>query len=273
MNILRRVLRPTGISGLKAKIHRTLLQRGQGPDTIRIAKEKVLTHLLELHGRTVAYGPFSGMKLAEETWWGGFDVIPKILGVYEEHVVSALFELLDRVDGPFVDIGAADGFYACGVALSRPSVSVYAFEESKKGRKSLDANAKLNGCAELIDVQGAASLKCLKTLAKEHEQAVILMDIEGFEYDLLQEKGLSDLSNLHMIVELHPWKSNNGSKKQSLLLELASEFFDVEFIHRKSYNPNAFWELSNFSDDERLLSMSEGRPENMDWLVLSPKNQ
>ena len=47
--------------------------------------------------------------------------------------------------------------------------------------------------------------------------------------------------------------------------------FNVSCIQRDYYNPNHFSELDDFSDEERLLAFSEGRPKNMKWLVLEPK--
>ena len=51
----------------------------------------------------------------------------------------------------------------------------------------------------------------------------------------------------------------------------ASLEFDARFIERKTYNPNEFEELLEFSDDERLLAFSEGRVKLIQWLVLTPK--
>ena len=57
-------------------------------DAIRDARRKVLNTLLAQHNSKVGYGPFKGMKLNSNTWWGKFDLISKILGVYEEHVAE-----------------------------------------------------------------------------------------------------------------------------------------------------------------------------------------
>ena len=42
-------------------------------DAIRDARRKVLNTLLAQHNSKVGYGPFKGMKLNSNTWWGKFD--------------------------------------------------------------------------------------------------------------------------------------------------------------------------------------------------------
>ena len=58
---------------------------------------------------------------------------------------------------------------------------------------------------------------------------------------------------------------------QETLLSNVDKWFDARFIERKTYNPNEFEELLEFSDDERLLAFSEGRVKPIQWLVLTPK--
>ena len=54
---------------------------------------------------------------------------------------------------------------------------------------------------------------------------------------------------------------------------LSKNFFDDSIIKRESYNPNLFLELDQFTDEERLISFSEGRDNNMSWLILEPKKK
>lgn len=240
-------------------------------DEITKAKEKVLAHVLNVHNGVVAYGPFKGMKLSRDVWWGRFDVISKTLGTYEQHVVEKLFQLRKSTRGPFVDIGAADGYFAIGAAISGLGDLVFAYESSADARGALKSNAQLNGCSETITIRTEATFESLLALMATYKEALILIDIEGAEFELLREETLSLLSESHVVVELHPAFVENGHKKQESLLNEARRFFNIELIERQCYNPNEFDELRQFSDDERLLALSEGRSNNMQWLVLSPK--
>ena len=62
----------------------------------------------------------------------------------------------------------------------------------------------------------------------------------------------------------HFWSFNT-----SVFFLLASDYF-VHF-RDTSKNPFNFDILDGFSDDEKYLMMSEGRPKTMNWIVLCPK--
>jgi hypothetical protein len=84
----------------------------------------------------------------------------------------------------------------------------------------------------------------------------------------LSLKVLKVLKDCHIICELHKFY---GEKKYYDLIENSKKIFKTELIKRSSYNPSKFKELDSFSDDERLLALSEGRKSNQEWLILTPK--
>ena len=49
--------------------------------------------------------------------------------------------------------------------------------------------------------------------------------------------------------------------------------FKVEIIKDNAKNPFNYKILDSFTDDEKYLMMSEGRPETMQWLILYPKKK
>ena len=59
--------------------------------------------------------------------------------------------------------------------------------------------------------------------------------------------------------------------KQQRLLDSCKNFFEISLVKRETYNPNKFEELDKFSDEERLIAFGEGRENNMNWLILTPK--
>ena len=46
-----------------------------------------------LFNATVGYGPFKGLKFADQYWWGTTDRASMILGLYEREVLDALIEV------------------------------------------------------------------------------------------------------------------------------------------------------------------------------------
>ena len=139
-NLVKRVVRFYRRHGLRYTIVRMVMGLLREHDAIHKSKQKVLSALLLKHKSIVAYGPFKGMKLSQNVWWGQFDLITKILGVYEEHVLKKLSEISKKIDAPFVDIGAADGYFAVGMAFGGYFSQVYAYEISPRGRERLLAN-------------------------------------------------------------------------------------------------------------------------------------
>lgn len=270
---LKKVFRNLKRDGIRYSIVRILMAvlYLTEKNTIHDSKAKLLKTLLLRHHSKVGHGPFKGMGLNQDMWWGKFDLISKILGTYEEHVVKKICDFTKIVDGPFVDIGAADGYFAVGVAFGGLCDGVVAYEISPSGRKKLTANIKQNNCEDRISVQEEASYKSLKILLKKYKCAVILIDIEGAEYELLNSDMLELLKDCYVICELHPFFVEHGIKKEEFLMNDAKVFFNVSAIQREYYSHKDFIELDEFSDDERLLAFSEERPRNMKWLILEPK--
>ena len=109
-------------------------------------------------------------------------------------------------------------------------------------------------------------------IKKKFSSGMILIDIEGEEYNLLNKKALSLLKNFHIIIEMHPFLVENGFSKNQKLIRYSAKYFNIEISHRINYSPSKFKELSNFTEDEQLLALSEGRSEKTSWLLLSPKD-
>ena len=262
------VLKKDGFSWTIVRIFLRILKQ---PNEIQRAKNKVLNKIILEHGHQVAYGTFKGMKLSKNTYWSKNDIITHILGVYEKHVLKKIIEFSKKGNYPFIDIGAADGYFAIGMAFSEIFNKIYAFEIDERGRKSLNRNIGNNLCKDKVVVDIEANFETLKEIVDKNKSAVILIDIEGSEFDLLDNKLLRLLSNCYIVCELHPALSANGFEKQNMLINNAKAFFDVSIIQRESYCPNKFSELNEFTDEERLIAFGEGRENNMNWLILEPK--
>lgn len=240
-------------------------------DAITRAKQKVLTKLLDVHGPVVSYGPFKGMKLNQASWWGRFDLISKILGTYEPHIVDRLVVFAEQGGKTFVDIGSADGYFPIGLTSAAIFEKAYAFEISGEARAKMQIAIELNGCGEKIVIGEEANAQTLQKVMEASKDAVVLIDIEGAEYDFLDDAVLGMIKNCRVICELHPWLAKDGQQKEQDLEARANKIFRVSFLQRETYEPNKFSVLEEFSDDERLLSCSEGRGENTRWMLLEPR--
>src|SRR6476659_6966695 len=82
--------------------------------------------------RQVLQGPFRGMQYLSRAYFGS--VLPKLLGTYElelREVIESICQLgADRI----VDVGAAEGYYAVGLAVRSPGSTIVGFELDATGR-------------------------------------------------------------------------------------------------------------------------------------------
>ena len=257
--------------GIIQTLVRIILKIFNSPNEIQKSKNKVLNHLVKIHGHKVAYGKFTGMKLNKNSYWSKNDLITQILGVYEQHILEQLIEFSKEKDSILVDIGAADGYFAVGAVYSGLFNKVYAFEIEKEGRKNLTYNSELNSCGSKIYIDIEANNNSLKKIIDNHKKVVILIDIEGEEFKLLNLETINLLSKCNLIIELHPSLVPDGIAKQEQLINYCKPYFDISLSRRENYNPNLFDELNQFTDEERLIAMGEGRENNMSWLILKSK--
>ena len=147
-----------------------------------------------------------------------------------------------------------------------------AFEQNIKGRKIIKINSELNSVNKKIQVYGKADSNILNKIQNmDLKKTLLLIDIEGNEFNLLNQSFLNFFSNSLLIVEIHNWVDNFWSKYEKLL-KLASNYFKIEFIKNHKRDLCNLKEFRDFTDDNRLLMISESRPCIMRFLVLIPKH-
>lgn len=252
-------------------IRRLIKEKFYSNEILR-TKKKISAKIFKQLKGNVKYGPFKGMKMLEEQTWG-VETISKLLGNYEKHVVTKVVELSDKHD-LFVDIGAADGYFAIGFIVSESFSRCICYESSPRSRAALRKNASVNSVEDKIKIEEYANHTNISKLLTENPSCFILCDIEGGEFELFDDEILRLAKNCTILIELHHNLPDNNysSDQKSQLLSNASAYFSIEYLNRLSPSIYEFPEMVNFSDDERLLAFSEGRPVEMEWVLLSPKN-
>ena len=239
----------------------------------RVDRRKlVLDYLLNIHHGRIAYGPFKGMKISSEhVSWGDGDLATKILGVYEKVVLDKIVKLSKSVSGPFIDIGSADGYYVIGTTYTGLFQQAHAFEINPKGQEATQYNAHINSVTDKVHIHGLANKREIKPLIALHKEALVLIDIEGAEFDLLDTDMLETLRKCTLIIESHPLFIKNGFEREKEMLKMASKHFEIEKLNGQFVSPNEFDELKEFSDNERLLSFSENRQWAGYWFLMTPR--
>ncbi len=165
---------------------------------------QVATYLVRAaaHRRVVA-GPFRGMRV-ELSPLSGRHLLGYILGSQELELRDAIGRIIARRYPTILNVGAADGYYAVGLALQSPATRVAAFEALPEMRPVIARTAAANGVSDRIAIGRtctAADLRnCLDAAASP---AFVLMDIEGGEVELLDPARVPQLRHADILVETH----------------------------------------------------------------------
>lgn len=224
-------------------------------------------------GSTVAFGPFTGLRLDDSSWWGAADRGSMLLGFYEREVLEWLARACER-RSTLVDLGAADGYYAVGCLTSGLVERAVAFEASDEGQAAIRANARANGVADRIEVRGVADPTFAASLSASSQvdfrEAVVIIDIEGGEFDVLTSACIGSLAGAMIVVELHEWVEGAERGLQRIIAD-AEPDFEISFLTTGARDLSPFTILRDWPDDDRWILCSESRRHLMRWLVLTPK--
>ena len=227
----------------------------------------------KISNNKILYGPYSGTKILSSYGWSNIDFCPKYLGNYEYQVQKKIIDLNKKKKFDyFIDLGAAEGYHIICLLKKKIFKQGLAFEISKKSREILKKNAQINKLNNRIRIYKDANLSSLKNTLRNfnHRRLLFLVDIEGQEYDLFDKDFCKIFSKGTFIIEEHPFNISNKRKIKNFNQNI-KKYYNVEILKDAPKNPFNFSILEKYSDDEKYLMMSEGRPESMKWLILQPK--
>jgi hypothetical protein len=240
---------------------------------IDIRKNALGAEIQRLSKNKILYGPYSRVKIINSYGWSNSDVATKYLGTYESHIQEKIIFLSKKYKlNNFIDLGAAEGYHIISLLKKNYFSKGSAFEINAKSRSLLKKNAKLNGVSKKMSIFSNATFDTLrKNLNKQDlKKMLFLVDIEGHEFKLFDEKFCNHFSKCFFIVEDHNFNIPNIKILSNFYKTIQKKFY-VEFIRDQSKKPFEITILDKFSDDEKYLMMSEGRPQTMQWIVLKPK--
>jgi predicted O-methyltransferase YrrM len=208
----------------------------------------------------VLHGPFAGMEYPDSAVGRVHHLTAKLLGAYERELAP----LLPRRPRVFVDIGAADGYYAVGFALASPSTVVHAFEVDPVAKRVLRASARLNRVADRVVLHGPANARRLASI--DLRDALVLCDVEGAEVDVLAGEALPALAGATVLVEVHPLGDGDTGPP---LRERFEPTHTVRAIEPEARDARAYPELAALGADAGVLD--EARFGRTIWLLFEPR--
>jgi len=220
-------------------------------------------------GLKVRNGPFAGMEFPYECLEAGCNV-SALLGSYEAEIHPWLRGLRPNVYQRILDIGAAEGYYAVGMALLT-GTRVDAFDPAFSARRLCRSMARLNHVSHLVVVRSWCAPQTLLQL--RGLRCFVLSDCEGYEAALFSEGAVEALSNSDLVVELHDGAASPGTMRELL----AGRFKRTHRVQVVQFRPRnlsdfpepALAEVLGADDAVRAIS-EEGRPASQEWLIATP---
>lgn len=230
-----------------------------------------LCHLtMHRSGGRVMKGPFTSMRYIGRST--GSAMIPKILGAYERELHSAVEAAIGWNPDLIVDAGAAEGYYAVGLAIRLPGVRVIGYEMDASGREMLSQMAQLNGVQDQLAICAKCEPPNLQGDLAAAARPLVVCDVEGYEKVLLDPASVPALRKAAILVEAHEFIDRGITKR---LEGRFAATHTVETVWQTSRSRSEFpWRTpyirclpASYLD----WALSEWRPETMCWLWMQPK--
>lgn len=228
-------------------------------------------HVLQACGWKVISGPFKGLKFPPPVGgWSNVDLGGMALGIYEKEVLDVISGLSEPVE-LFINLGAADGYYAVGMLSAGLAKHAVCFESDINAHKNILALAQLNNVSERVSLRGTAADNFLADVhCDQNSKNLLLSDIEGGEFQIFHSEALFDqLRNFTILIEVHsPYPE--CLQKASRIITASQKTHSYKWLTTTSRDLSNFSILDSLDDTNRWLLCSEGRPYRMSWLYLQP---
>jgi len=229
--------------------------------------------ILQENTPRVITGPFKDLNYIRRSFSSA--LYPKILGLYERELHPVVDEIIEIRFDRVVDVGAAEGYYAIGLAMRCPGTSVVAFEMASEGQLLLREMAQLNGVSDRLEIRGFCNPRELtQALATKEGRHLLICDCEGYEEELLNLDQVPALRNTAILVELHEFISRGISQRIRARFE-ASHMIEEMWSEERQAKEFPLSTLYTRLMPQKYLAefLFEYRPEAMNWFWMKPKQQ
>jgi predicted O-methyltransferase YrrM len=230
-----------------------------------------LNHLARKQtGCRVLQGPFAGMRYIEKSIGSAY--IPKLVGIYERELAHCVEAICSSRPSMIVDLGAAEGYYAIGLARRNPQARIVAFEMEPDGQSALAEMAALNGVSGRLEIRGKCELLDLALTLGNEPRPFVVCDVEGYEERLLAPEAVPALNHAAVLVELHDFLVPGITET---LKQRFNQTHHIQHIWQEARTRSDFpWRtLGTMLLPHSYLdwAVSEWRPVRMAWLWMKPR--
>lgn len=222
----------------------------------------------------VLFGPFEGVRYPPTLVTGMLLEGAMQVGSYEAELHPAVEELIAAQPATVVNVGAASGYYAVGLAVRLPDATVIAFESEAENRRGCARLAAANNVAARLELRGNCGLREFAALAAEvgdEREVAVVLDCEGLELELVDPARFTWIERASLLVELHPSVDPASATVLAERLEATHECELIEASERFGSSFHQLWELPGLRDVDRELLVAEHRHGPQSWLWAKPR--
>ncbi len=237
--------------------------------------DKLENEIMKISNNLILNGHYKDTYLSCKTNWKSRDNCSKLLGIYESQVQDKIIQEQKKNNlVNIVNFGAADGYHILGLIKKGYFENGYAFEIDKITKNYLEENINKNNLDGKIKTFFEANFDIIFKNISDNDlkKTLFLIDIEGQEFELLNDTILKRLMHSYLLIENHDFIQPNKNLI-NLFQQNIKKFFNIEIIEYSSKNPFQINLLKNFSEIDKWLMMNEGRPQTMHWIYLTPKHK
>lgn len=219
----------------------------------------------------ILFGPFKGVEIPEAlastspSWCAGW-----ILGTFEQQLLKFITSKRWK---SVVNIGAAEGYYPVSLLKTGYALEAIAFESLEAERSKIKLFSELNEVENKILIMGHAESNFLDTINIKSFASgpnLMIVDIEGAEFDLFDINMMRKLKDFHVVIEVHNFVVQEMTRINSFI-KLVSRYHKIEIVTENSRNIPSREEISFLSRRDLMLIIAEDRPSDMFWILATPK--
>jgi hypothetical protein len=171
-----------------------------------------------------------------------------------------------------IHVGAGEGYFACGMAFRAPGLKVKAYEMNEEAQSLLSGIIKMNYLHDRVEMASECTPEFLRMDLDLHPGALVFMDAEGAEVELLDPERMPGLKICRILVELHEFRHRGVGDLIRQRFQHTHEIDEIKSRDRDldDLAPPIPVFLRKFRSGTLLHLIGEGRPEQMSWLWMKP---
>lgn len=241
----------------RGRAERLLAERGLTAPAARIAAR------LDHHVRR---GPFAGMDYPRRR--GDIVHTAKLLGAYECELHAALEQLIARAPALVVNVGSGDGYYVVGIARRLHAARIVAVDPDPLAQRACAETARRNRVTARIEALPLVDTGGLERILVRGPQALLVVDCEGYENDLLDPALAPSLARADILVETHDFVRAGVTAR---LTDRFAATHHVDRIDVGARDVGAIPDLAGEPADVARGLLDEFRHMPQSWLVLTSR--